>query len=172
MTWLVESPWPALVVGVVLEAILAIALVRTGLMKIVGAMVAVLIVTLLLVVLERVVVTEYEEVEAALDEASAAIEANDVERVVSFIAPQEPQLKQYAERTMRQFAFSEVRVGNDLKVQVNPLTSPRSAKANFSVKVSGKDRKSALVGTQLVPVELTLQKIDGRWFVAEYQARR
>jgi hypothetical protein len=171
MSWLVESPWPALVVGVVVEAMLAIALVRTGLMKIVGAMVAVLIVTLLLVVLERVVVTEYEEVEAALDAASAAIEANDLDRVVSFIAPQQPQLKQYAERAMRQFAFSEVRVGNDLKVQVNPLTSPRSAKAQFSVKVAGKARKSGLVGTQLVPVELTLHKIDGRWYVTEYQPR-
>jgi hypothetical protein len=171
MTWLVETPWPAIIGSVVIEAILAIVLLRTGLIKIIGAMIAVLVVAVLLVVLERVVVTEYEEVESTLDQAATALAANDVGGVVSHISPQAPQLKQYAERAMRQFTFSEARVGNDLKVQINPLTSPRSAKVSFSAKLTAKDRKNAVGGTQLLPVELTLHKVDGRWYVADYQPR-
>jgi hypothetical protein len=172
MTWLVETPWPAIIGAVVVEAILAIALLRTGLVKIVGAMIAAPVIAVLLVVLERVVVTEFEEVEGTLDGAATAIERNDVERVLALIAPENKQVRQNAERAMRQFTFSEARVGNDLKVQINPLTSPRSAKVSFSAKLTAQDRRGDIGGTQLVPVELTLHKVGGRWYVAEYQLHR
>ena len=173
MTWLVESPWPALVAGLIAEAILAIALLRTGLVKIIGAMVGVLILTVLLLLLERGVVTEFEEIEATLDAAASALAANDVDGVVSHISPQAAQLKQYAERAMRRFNFSEAVVGGDLAVQVNRLTSPPSAVAKFTVRLHGTDRQGTVpYGNYVERVELTLHQIDGRRYVAEYQPRR
>jgi hypothetical protein len=172
MTLLLESPWPALVVGVILEAVLAIAFLRTGLAKIIAAMVGVALIVVLLLVMERVVVTEFEEIENTLYDAAAAIEAGDNERVLGYISPQAPGLKQYAERALRQFTLSEVRIGNDLKAQVNPLSSPRSAEVHFTVKITGKDRKGSIPGgTILERADLTLHKIDGRWYVADYQPR-
>jgi hypothetical protein len=172
MSLLLESPWPALVIGVIVEAVLAIAFLRTGLAKILIAMAGVLAITLLLLLVERVVVTEFEEIEDTLYAAAAAIEAGDVQRVVDYVSPQAPELKQYAERALRQFTLSEVRIGNDLKVQVNPLASPRSADVHFTVKITGRDRKGSIPGgTILERADLTLHKIDGRWYVADYQPR-
>ena len=172
MTWLVESPWPVLVTGILIEAVLAIALLRTGLAKVIAAMVGVLIVTVLLLLLERVVVTEFEEVEMALDSAATALAQNDVEKVVSFISPEQQSLKSYAERSMRQFKFTDAVVGGDLKVQVNRLTSPPSATAKFTVRLAGKDTRGTIPYGNLVErVELTLHKIGDRWYVVDYQPR-
>src|SRR5688572_28536076 len=144
MAWLVESPWPALVTGILIEAMLAIALLRTGLAKIIAVMVGVFVVTLLLLLLERVVVTEFEEVELALDSAATALAANDVEKVISFISPEQQNLKSYAERQMRQFNFTDAVIGGDLTVLVNRLTSPPSAAARFTVRLAGKDRSGTV----------------------------
>jgi hypothetical protein len=172
MTWLVETPWPVLIAAVIVEAVLAIALLRTGLVKIIGAMVGVLVLALLLVLLERFVVTDFEEVEGTLDEAARRLAANDTEAVLGYISPQATELRRYAEGALRQFTFSEAHVGNDLKVEFNPLTSPPSAEARFTAMITGKDRKNGIGGTRPIQATLILHKINGRWYVADYQPRQ
>ena len=64
MTTLIEDPTPILVVGILIEAVLAIALLRTGRGVLLWAMLAVAGLTGLGLLLERWVVTERERVEA------------------------------------------------------------------------------------------------------------
>jgi hypothetical protein len=92
MTWFIESPWPALALGISLEIILAIALVRTGRAWIVAAMVAALAATVGLLAVERFVVTEREEVEDALDAVAHALESNDMPTVLAAFSPNCPRL--------------------------------------------------------------------------------
>ena len=61
MSWLFEDPTLVLAAGVMIEALLAVALVRTGRVAVAGIMAGVLVLVLLLVLVEWLVVTDVEQ---------------------------------------------------------------------------------------------------------------
>ncbi len=83
---LFENPWWIIFTGVIIEAVLGIILYRTGRGALVWAMLAVLVLMVSGVIVERLVVTERERVEMTLDGIVAALEANDLNRVLSYVA--------------------------------------------------------------------------------------
>ena len=87
MTLLFENPLRIIFIGIVIEAVLGIVLLRTGRGAMLWAMLGVLALTLAGVAVERLVVTEKERVEMTLDGITSALEANDLTRVLSYIAP-------------------------------------------------------------------------------------
>ncbi len=80
MTLLFENPLRIIFIGIVIEAVLGIVLLRTGRGALLWAMLGVLALTLAGVVVERLVVTEKERVEMTLDGITSALEANDLKR--------------------------------------------------------------------------------------------
>jgi hypothetical protein len=168
MTWFVESPWPSLMLGVVLEVILAIALVRTSRGAIVGLMIVVLVLTVGMVILERAIVTETEEVEDSLDRVAAALVANDAPAVLACFSPQCPRLAELRSILSR-VTVRVAKIGGDLEVQPNHLTQPPSAICYFTGHVEAKDGRGEVPYEHMVrKFKVTLRKEGGRGLIADY----
>jgi hypothetical protein len=168
MTALVESPWPVLFIGIVVEAALALALLKTGRGKLLGVMIGVGALTLLGLAVERLVVTDREAVSDTLDAAAAAVEANDLERLLSYISPTAQRPQADSRFVLGRFEVSKARV-RDLTVTINRLTSPPTAKARFIAFGQGRDRQGVFpyqAYSQQVIVELQLE--GDRWLVTDY----
>ncbi len=168
MTWFIESPWPSLALGISLEIILAIVLVRTGRSWIVAAMVVALAATAALLAVERYVVTEREEVEDALAAVADALESNDVPAVLAAFSPDCPRLGE-VKSALSRFTVREARVGGDLEVRINRLTSPPSAATYFTGRIDGKDARGEFPYEHMIrKFKVTLHKRGGKWLIADY----
>src|SRR5664279_5008786 len=77
---MLESPWPILIVGLVFEAVLAIALFRTGRGVILGLMGGVALLVLLGVLVERWTVTDTKRIRQTLGAAAAGLQANSAKQ--------------------------------------------------------------------------------------------
>jgi hypothetical protein len=139
MTVFLESPMPVLVIGVIAEVILLGFLVGTRRGVLLVPMAAVLVLMLVGVVVERLVVTERERVANTLYDAAAAIEANDTDRVKTFVAKTSSDVLRRAVYYMNLVEFESIRLHN-LRIQINKLTSPPSAEARFDGTARYSDR--------------------------------
>ncbi len=87
MYYLVEDPTLFIFLGIVIEAVLGIVLFRTGRGFLLWVMLGVLVVCLTGVIGQRFIITERKRVIQTLDGIAAALEANDVDRVFSYLTP-------------------------------------------------------------------------------------
>jgi hypothetical protein len=140
MTILFENPWWIIFAGVVIEAVLGIVLFRTGRGILLWAMLGVLALTLLGVLIERLVVTDRERVEMTLDGITAALEANDLNRVLSYVSPDATQTRRRAAWALGIIEVQSARFYG-LEITINRLTSPPTAKASFLGHIAYRDRK-------------------------------
>jgi hypothetical protein len=168
MTWLLESPWPALTMGVVVEIVLAIVLVRTGRPAILIAMGVVFLFTAGMLIVELWVVTEGEAIEDALDETAAALEANDTAGVLARFTPASPRRGE-VERALDRFHIRDAHVGGDLEFVVNELTIPPSCRVNFTGRVEATDSRREIPYEHLIRrFRVTLHRDGNRWLIHDY----
>jgi len=169
MTWLFENPWPALVAGVIAEGVLAIVLVTSGRGKWIGVMVLVALLTIGLLVMERLVVTEVERVENSLDEVAVALEHNDRQGVLDHLSPSAAGLRSHAASTLQQLTINEAHIGSDLTVRINELKSPPTATATFTARISGDALHGGLPYKNMVQrLRVILHKEQNRWLIFSY----
>jgi hypothetical protein len=168
MTWLVESPWPAVTLGVVLEVALAIVLVRTGRGAVLIAMGLVLLLTAGMVALEWTVVTETEQIEGLLHAAATALEANDPPRVLALFSPDSPRRAEI-ESVLGRYTVRDVHIGRVLEIVTNRLTNPPSARAYFVGRVSGTDSRGTVPYQNMIQrFRVTLHRDGERWLIHDY----
>jgi hypothetical protein len=168
MNIFLESPWPALMLSAVIEAVLAITLIRTGRVGVGVAMAVVLVVAGVLVLVERLVVTEREEIENALAAVATSLESNDARAVLSAFEPGFAGRNEI-ERALARFTVREAHIGGDLEVRLNPLTTPPSASAYFTGRVEGKDSRGEFPYEHLIRrFKVVFHRHDGRWLIADY----
>lgn len=171
MQWITEDVTWLIGLGIVVVAILAVVLFRTGRGAVMFAMVGVLALVLGGVVVERAVVTEREEVEHTLDSLTSALLSNDLPAVLDHLAPEASYARDMANTHLPQVEISEARV-RDLDITVNRLTSPPTAEANFRGIMSIKDLRGQF------PYEHYLQRFTvrfrregDRWLLVDYEAQ-
>ncbi|HUY92668.1 MAG TPA: hypothetical protein VMV10_28265 [Pirellulales bacterium] len=145
MSWLFEDPTPLIVVGVLIEGLLAVVFVNTRQLKAAAAMAGVLVLVLAGLAVEQVVVTDYERIEAALDGTARSLRANDVPGLLAHIDPQAAGMRQNAETNLRRARIRDAKV-KDLKVQFHRLTSPPTAEAEFIGNIKGSFQSGIDVG--------------------------
>jgi hypothetical protein len=168
MNMLIESPWPWLLGGIVVEGVLAVMLLQTRRGTLLLAMAGVAIVTGLGLVAEHFVMTDRKAVRQTLDEGVAAVRANDLNRLLNCISPTAERA-----RALSRYIFNRARFdGADiyrLDVTVNRQTSPPTAMARFDVVGQGKDRMSEYpYGSFARHVEVELRLEHGRWLATDY----
>lgn len=173
MTWLFESPWPALLIGAMAEVVLAIVLFsvqRRGVAIAIGVVAALIVGAVLL---ERLVVTPAEEVETALQQLAAALESNDVPTTLTFVAPDAPGVRGAAERHMPRYQINSVHIARDLEIAVDDATDPPTAIARFTCRVNANDRRGQLPYQNAI-LEFTMKyrKVGERWLLYEYDVNR
>ena len=160
MEILFENPLRIIFIGAVVEALLGIALFRTGRGPLLWAMIGTLALTVLGVVVERLVVTERERIEMTLDGITSALEANDLGRVLSYIAPTAVKTRNRAAWALGRIEFQSARVYR-LDITINPLTTPITAKASFFGYIAYRDRQGEIPYGNY-----------GSKFIADLQGRR
>ena len=168
MTTLLEDPVPIIFFGIIVMAVLAAVAVTTRRGVVLLAMLGVLLVVAGGVLLERLVVTEVERVEASLDAAAAALAANDLNGALQYVAPSAGQTRSRASQVLRLVQFTEVKV-NNLKITINDLTSPPTAEAKFTGVFHFKDRTGQLFRESYaagLTVELRLE--GDRWLITNH----
>ena len=168
MTTLLENPLPIVFFGVIAEAILGAALVSTRRGILLVAMAVVLLVTLAGLALEYWVVTERERVEATLDGIVAALESNDLDEALQYVAPDANFTRARARFAMTAIEITDAKI-HSLQITINELTSPPTAEANFHGVVYYRDR------TGMNPYEyysspfgVELRKEGDRWLITNH----
>ena len=172
MSWLFEDPTTLIVSGVLIEALLAVALYNTGRGAIITAMIGVLAVVGLGVIIERIVVTDREQVADTLADVASAVQANDVERVLSYIDPASTGMRATVRTALGSARISEVRI-YDLVVDVNQRSNPPTAQAEFTGRVKGHYRGEAASGEGMLLRKFTvsLRRQGDRWVMTDYEDR-
>lgn len=168
MQSLIESPWPVLFAGVLIEAGLAVAILRTGRGKLVWLMLLVGVLTLAGLGIEQMVVTDREAITDTLHTACDAVEDNDIERLLGCISPSADGPRQMSRMVLDRFDVDNAWMQN-LRVEINQLTSPPSADVHFKAIGKGKDRKGQIpYNAYSQKVVVKLQKTGDRWLVIGY----
>jgi hypothetical protein len=172
MTAFVESPWPALGLGTLVLVLLAVAWHNTRDRRLIHAMLATLAVAFVLLVVQWLVVTDREAVARSLEDMAVALESNDLDRVLAFLAPEADRIRADAHRYLPSVQISDANIGGDLEVLINRLTSPPSARATFTGRITGVNRNPA----ERLPHEnfirkftLKLREDERGWLVTDYE---
>ena len=164
----VESPWPILFIGIAVEAVLALLLLRTGLGKFLIAMIGVAVVVAAGLIVEHFVPTDRKAVTQTLDTAVAAVKRNDLQGALNCISPSAEAPRYLTRLVLDRVDVKEAHISS-LEINVNRLTSPPSAEAKFLAVGQGKDRKGEWPYNSFFRhVTLTLRLEGGRWLVTGY----
>lgn len=175
MSWLFEPSLSfllTLIFLVVVAMLLAAMWVSTARREPLWGAGGVILLLPLLWLVERMVVTDREAVEATLHAIAADVKSNNQVAVLDHIYSGAPSLKQRAEGEMPNYRFTECKINKIHRIEVNVGDSPPSAEAEFNVYVSG----TFGIGGQSITTEtfryvaLKLRKEkDGRWRVEDYR---
>jgi len=160
---LLEDPTPVIVVGILAEAVLAAALVRTRRGFLLWPMAGVLGLVVIGVVVERLVVTEKERVATALYGAARAVEDNDRERVGTYVARYASDVLRRDVSYLDRLEFTGVTL-RGMEITINELTSPPTAEARFFARAEFKDRSGDYpYGAYAANFTVELVREDGAW---------
>jgi hypothetical protein len=164
-----ESPWPWIFLGIVAEAVLATMLVTMRQAKLLWWMLGALVFMIAGVVVERLVVTERERVEAAMEGIVAALNANDLPRLLNdYIAPNAAVTRARASWALGRIHVQRANYHN-LRVTINRLTSPITADAEFDGGVDFRDQQGEFpYGHYRAHFVVELELRDGRWLVTDH----
>lgn len=171
MIMFLESPWPAALLGGIALALLGVAYHHTRDRRLPLAMLGALVLTLLLLALEWWVTTDREAISLTLEDVAVALEANDIDRVLAFIAPEADEMRADALNYLPGVEISDANVGGDLQVAVNRFTSPRTARATFTGRITGVRRQPSERGpydTFVRKFTLKLREDQQGWLITGY----
>ena len=170
MTALVEDPMPIILFGIVAEAVLGIALLRTGRAALLWAMGGVLVLVFTGVGLEWLVVTDREQVEATLDAMAAAVAANDREEVLSHVDPSAGDTRRLVDWGFRTAEFTGAKITELEVLNINHLTSPHTARVHLKGIVYFKVRRGEYpYDKHLVDLTLKLSLQSGHWLISGHE---
>lgn len=150
---------PLILFGIAAEAVLGIILLMSGRGVLLWAMGGVLVLVLAGVGLERLVVTEREQVEATLEGAAAALQANDQTRLLggeAYLAESAVETRERARYALNHIEFTKVKITN-LEIKINRLTSPPSATARITGHVQYEDPTGQMIHDNYLIKDLTLR---------------
>jgi hypothetical protein len=168
MAWLTEDPTVVLLALGVAAVGIIIALLKTGRGLYLTWLGGVLLLALAVIAIERYVVTDRELVEDTLYGAAAALEANDVEAVTSYLAAAGEALEREVRSRMRTMEVREARIISDLRIELSPLEIPPKATATFLGRVQFKP-SSVPLEQFMGRFKIQLVKEGDRWLVQSYE---
>jgi hypothetical protein len=171
MTWFTENPLPLVLLGVIVEAMLAVVLARTGKRSVLWGMIGLAVFVIGAVVLERYIVTPREELRAALEEVRAIVAANDPPALLKRIDTNQEvaRLRNQVQRDLANVTVTEAKI-TELREEDIKVNGDR-AKMKFIGSVDLKAAGSLNSPPHIVlKFDVAWRKQDGVWIVtaAEY----
>ncbi|MBA4016826.1 MAG: hypothetical protein C0483_06540 [Pirellula sp.] len=170
MSWFTENPLPPVLIGVILEALLVVVLMRTGKKSVLWGMVGLAALVAGIVVLERSIVTPREEVKQAIEEIRALVEANDRPALLQRIDsnPGVAELRNRVQSDLAQVHVDQAKVTDlrDEDIKIDAGATRANVTLIGSVDVSG-----AAKAHIVLKFEIDLRKRDGQWILTAAQWR-
>jgi hypothetical protein len=171
MNWLFEDPTLIIVAGILIEAMLAGILVKSGRLFMLLPMAGVLALVLLGMFVEAMVVTDSEQVDVTLGQISQALESNDVKRLLAFIDPAAKRSRTDATQGLSLVRVEKAQVSS-AKITVQSTAKPPTAQADVIGKFTIKGRREALPRENF-PLRFVVQfrKTGDQWLVTDYEQK-
>ncbi|WP_372720241.1 hypothetical protein [Novipirellula sp.] len=120
-------------------------------------------------IISSMMVTDREQIEAIIYQAAAAVEANDHEAALQYIA--DPQAKAQAAQELPNYIFSLARVNRIRSIVMIEGSYPPQADVDMSVKVDVSSKRGGIRDMR-VPRRLLLQfekGSDDQWKIVKYE---
>jgi hypothetical protein len=170
ITWFTEDPTPIIVGGVFALLVLGVFFLKNGRGVMLLSMAGVALVMGMAVLVDRLVVTDREQVADVIYGAAAAAERNDLDAVTSFISPTAPQVKAEARRWIGQAKLESVNI-SAMEVTLDRAAKPMTATAEFRVYATGQftDRGAPYPFKYLSRLLVKLQQEKNGWLVTDYE---
>lgn len=170
--WPFDQPLYIVVTGIVLGVIVGGLWMASGRKEMLFALGGVVALTVVWLIVERVVVTDREEIRATLVEIARDVQNNDLNRLLGHLSQSNPSLAQRAKAEMPNYKFTECRITQIHGTDVDSDSEPRSAIIEFNVQATGTFNEGSFGYTGTVPRWVQLQMVrekDGRWRVQDYK---
>ena len=172
MTWLFEQPLIIVVLGMLLILALGAAWSSSGRKELLFAMGAALALLVAGLIVERVVITDREAIDATLDQIARDVKNNNRKALIRHIHSGATKLRQRAEAELPNYEFTDCRITKVFSRDIDRTAEPRSAIVEFNVIVSGSFTYEGLSFSDTnilrwVKLHLVREK-DGRWTVQEF----
>ncbi len=169
MSLFVESPWPAVTICALAFILFGTMFVSSGRPTWLGALAATMVVLVVLVGIERFVVTTAEEIEDTLHGVAAKLEQNNRQEVLASFSVESPRLRE-AESILQRVTVQSAIVGRDLDIRINKLTSPVSASASFTGRFQVRDKSGSIPYEHIIrKFKIRLERHDDRWLIVDYE---
>jgi len=159
-----------ILVTILIEAVLAVALLKTGRGVLLFAMIGVLVVAAGVYGIDVLIVSDEERVAESLYGICHAMEADDQEAVLSYIAPRNLDTRNRAIWAMDQ-GIVDSWTTRGLEIKINEVEFPRTAKVGFIGTISGRYEASPDLGSQTAKLRFVLtfeEQEDGQWLIIDH----
>ena len=172
MAWILENPVPIWATGAVLGTLAGLVFLTRRTLVSLLVLIGIVGFTLLLALMEQLVVTEREEVERATYQLAAAIEANDLDAILTFLAPTAGKVRSDAQALLARLQVAKAHVGGTLRVEIDASgTGGQDATSRFRALVDAVDRRGGMKIVYYDEVQLHWARQDERWLVTSYTAK-
>ena len=173
MRFLLEQPLPIFLTGMLATIILAVAWARSGSKKLIFAIGGVIGLTVLLLIVEKAVVTDSEAVEKTIRRIAAAVERGDWESAFEYIHSGSPEIRTRAESELPSYQIRDVNIKRNLTIEIFSDEDPPRAVAEFNVTVvlgSDDDNIQEIFENRRIPrfVRITFLKESDKWRLSDY----
>ncbi len=175
MNWLFDRPVYVAVLGLVFCVPIGIAWVMSGRKEVLYALAAAFGIFVGLLIMERMVISDREAIEATVLQITRDVEANNHQAVRQHIYSGSPQLQQKVQGELPNYVFTECRITSQPEIEVNAKDQPRSARVTFLAAAAGDFKYQGMSGsaTKEAPIRRRIilhmrREPDGRWTVEDY----
>jgi hypothetical protein len=172
MNWIFDQPLILVLLSVAILTGLAITWITSGQKLLLYALIAGVAIAVILLVVERFVVTDREAIDATLQQMARDVGSNIPAKVTQHISASAPSLQARANTEMPKYKFESLRITKVHKIDVNATAEPRTAVVEFNIMAKGTFGAGAdVLADATIPrwVQLDLVKDpDGEWRVSNY----
>lgn len=169
MILLLENPAPIWVVGAILLTMAGIVYASLRTPAALAAMIFIVALTAAALCAEYFYLTPREQVQTALEDLMAAVEADDVPGVLALLAPTSSTIRGDAETLMPLFEIDKARTTGTTEVE---LTGEETAIAHARVFVQVRHKRSGIRGGDFAEVDFTYRRQGDRWLVEDYEVSK
>lgn len=170
MIWLTEKPLVIVLMGVTTAIVFGGLWMQTGRKSALYALLGALLATGALLVLERFIVTDREQIDILLHQAAREVERNDLEALFRHTHSRAEWIRQQARAELPRYVFENVSIKSNLEITVRADRRPPTARARFNAVVTLSEREG-LIHDRRIPryVVVDFEKEDDAWRVVGYE---
>ena len=169
MSIIFESPLFALGFGVLFVVVLGWLWLQTGHKMFLFCILGTLLMTGVMLLLERSVVTRREEVVDTVQQIARDAQRNDIDLLLRHAYPDGPAAER-AQGEIPSYKFYSVRVGNRVNVEIHDDSAPPAATVTFVVAIDVEATGQQTIPRQTARLFITLEmrQHEGAWKVYTY----